>query len=106
MQGSDASPDAAATGDSSSNGPMMVQALDGGDDPARRAYNDEFYLRYYVGHKGEYGHEFMVGHYLAGISFNVHDELLIGSLRVFHSYPLGIRTDTEWQTALCKQFKL
>jgi hypothetical protein len=22
--------------------------------------NDEFYLRYYVGHKGEYGHEFMV----------------------------------------------
>lgn len=30
------------------------------EDLGRRAYNDEFYLRYYVGHKGDYGHEFMV----------------------------------------------
>ena len=29
-------------------------------DDTRRAYNDEFYLRYYVGHKGQFGHEFMV----------------------------------------------
>ncbi|CAJ1960043.1 unnamed protein product [Cylindrotheca closterium] len=29
------------------------------EDLGRRAYNDEFYLRYYVGHKGDYGHEFM-----------------------------------------------
>lgn len=47
-------------GESSSNDALMVQNLDGSDDPGRRAYNDEFYLRYYVGHKGEYGHEFMV----------------------------------------------
>ena len=26
---------------------------------AEAAHNDEFYLRYYVGHKGRFGHEFM-----------------------------------------------
>jgi hypothetical protein len=50
-----------ATGEQGkSNDGVMVQNLDGSDDPGHRAYNDEFYLRYYVGHKGEYGHEFMV----------------------------------------------
>ena len=34
------------------------------EDLGRRAYNDEFYLRYYVGHKGDYGHEFMVRNWI------------------------------------------
>lgn len=34
------------------------------------AHNDEFYLRYYVGHKGRFGHEFMVRMYIYIYMYN------------------------------------
>jgi hypothetical protein len=41
------------------------------------AHNDEFYLRYYVGHKGRFGHEFMV--------------CLAGLVKLFKMLPLSLR---------------
>ena len=38
-------------------------------DDTRRAYNDEFYLRYYVGHKGQFGHEFMVNNVISFVHY-------------------------------------
>ena len=34
-------------------------ATRGGDERGSQAGADEFYLRYYVGHKGKFGHEFL-----------------------------------------------
>ncbi|CAA6666939.1 unnamed protein product [Spirodela intermedia] len=34
-------------------------AARGGEERGQQAGGDEFYLRYYVGHKGKFGHEFL-----------------------------------------------